>query len=285
MSFGSQPSAPDPASSSNNQLTFNKLAGAAQNQGNMFSQSNPYGSLNWNADPNAPGGYNANVSLSPQQQQLFNQQQNTKSNFGSAASDLSSNFGSLYGSAPNIDPSALTNKVMGWGQQYMQPIFNQQQSNLDARLQSQGITPGSEAYNNAQNLQSRNVNNAYSNLLMQAEPAAFSQAVTQYQLPAQMAGMLSGQGAPQTPNQSMVQTPQSQVGAPNYQQAAQQQYQAQQAQNAAYNQGIWGMIGNATGLATAPMTGGSSLFGMGSSAGLGGSSNPGWFPSNSWYNN
>lgn len=253
MSFFSPPSAPNPVQSSNQQLDYNQQAATQQQQTNMINQQTPFGSLNYTADPNAPGGYSANLSLTAAQQQLLSEQQGTRSALGGAGQNLAQNVAGMYSQAPNIDPSQLTNQMMGWGQQYMQPIFNQQQSNLNAQLQNQGITPGSEAWNNAQNLQSRNVNNAYSNLFMQAEPQAFQQAVTQYQLPGQEAMSLMGASAPQQPN--LVSTPTAQVGAPNYQQAAQNQYAAQQQQY----QNLMGGLGQAAGIIAAPFTGGLSM--------------------------
>jgi hypothetical protein len=155
----------------------------------------------------------------------------------------------------------------------MQPIFDQQQSNLNGQLQNQGITPGSEAWNNAQNLQSRNVNNAYQSLFLNAEPTAFSQAIQQYQLPMQTAANLMGAGAPVSPQSvapTLTNTPQEQIQAPNYQQAAQNQFQAQQQQYQNMMGGIGQVAGIGTQLALAGMTGGASLpFTMGASGGGG----------------
>jgi hypothetical protein len=229
----------------------------------MVNQSNPFGSLTYNADPNSPGGYTSNVSLSPEQQQLLNTQQATRQNFGNAAQALTATPG--FGANPNIDPSSLTNKMMGWGQQYMQPIFDQQQSNLDAKLQNQGITQGSEAWNNAQNLQSRNVNNAYQSLFLNAEPTAFNQAIQEYQLPMQTAYSLMGAGAPVSPSSAsptFQNTPQEQIASPNYAQAAQNQFQAQQSQYQNMMGGIGQLAGAGLSLGLAPLTGGASLMAM-----------------------
>jgi hypothetical protein len=250
MSFLKPPSPPDPTATSNAQQGYNTAAAAAQQRTNMINQTNPFGSLTYAGDPNAPGGYSANINLSPAQQAILDQLQNTQlasgqaaQNQAGAAAGLTSNFASLYGQPPNIDPSSLTNKMMGWGQQYMQPIFDQQQSNLDAKLQNQGISSGSQAWDNAQNLQSRNVNNAYQNLFLNAEPNAFSQALQEYQLPMQTAQELQGGAAgaptPTTPNSAMVQTPQAQIQPPNYTGAVEQNYQQQ---NAAYGNMMQGLF-------------------------------------------
>ncbi len=264
MSFFNPPSPPDPTATSNAQQGYNIAAGKAQQGLNMFNQTNPFGSQTYTADASSPSGYAANVSLSPAQQAILNQLQQTQLLAGGAAqtqagtaqtaanttSDLVSKLGGIYSQPAQIDPSDLTNKMMGWGQQYMQPIFNQQQSNLDAKLQNQGITAGSQAYDNAQNLQSRNVNNAYQSLFLNAEPTAFGQALQQYQLPMQVASEMQGvagqaaEGAagapnPTTPNSSFVNTPTAQVQPPNYTGAVEQNYQQQ---NAAYGNLMQGLF-------------------------------------------
>jgi hypothetical protein len=243
------PKPPDPTATSNAQLGFNQQAAQAQQKVNMVNQVTPFGSLAYNPDPNSPGGFTSTVQLTPEQQKLLDTQQQTKQNFGQAAQNISGAYG--FGAYPNIDPSSLTSKMMGWGQQYMQPIFDQQQSNLDAKLQNQGITPGSEAYNNAQNLQSRNVNNAYQSLFLNAEPTAFNQAIQEYQLPMQTAYSLMGAGAPVSPssaNPTFQNTPTEQIQPPNYQGAAQNQFQAQQSQYQNMMGGIGSLLGGGIGM-------------------------------------
>ena len=256
MSFGSAPKPVDPNASAQTQLGFNTQAAQAQQGLNMINQQTPFGSLSYASDPNAPGGYSANVALSPQQQQLLNLQQGSQRNTGGAANKLTSNFGGLYGSPPDL--SAQTGQTASmlnkWQQQYLAPIFQQQQSNTDAQLQNQGLTPGSTAYNNAENLLARNQGDITNQYLSMNEPTAFSQAVTQYQLPMQTAAGLMANSQPQGP--SFQQTPQEQIAAPNYQQAAQNQYQGNQANYATQQQGMWNAIGAGAGLAMMPFTGG-----------------------------
>jgi hypothetical protein len=231
----------DANQAANAQAGYNQKAAQQTQQLNMVNQLTPTGSLTYRADPSAPGGYTAVTQYTPQQQALLDQLQRSKANVGGAAESLTGSFGSMYGQPPNIDPSSLTNKMMGWGQQYMQPIFDQQQSNLDAKLQNQGITPGSQAYNNAQNLQSRNVNNAYQNLFLNAEPTAFNQAMQEYNLPLQTAYGLAGAGAPVgAQSVGTIATPTEQIQAPNYMQGAEYatNLQQQQYQNAMQGAGM-----------------------------------------------
>jgi hypothetical protein len=231
MSFLSPPSAPNPQQTANAQAAYNQQAATAQQKTNMINQFDPYGGLSYTADPNAPGGYSANVSLSPQQQQLFNQLYGSQASLGGAGQTLAGNVAGMYGTAPDLlSQSGQTGQYLqGLFNQYQAPIFQQQQSNLDAQLANQGLTPGSEAYNNAQNLLARNQANATQSFTMGMQPMAFQQALQQYQLPLQTAQTLMGAGAPTMPNQSFVGTPSAQIQPPNYQGAVQQNYQQQMA--------------------------------------------------------
>lgn len=233
MSFFSPPKPPDPNQVAGAQLGYGKRAA----QASMFGQETPYGGLSWQKDPTQPGGYTAQQTLSPAEQQLLQLQQQGQTGAGTAASGLGGQLAGLYGQAPNIDPSAMTKQLMDWQTQYMQPWWNQQQSNLDASLGNQGITAGSQAYNNAQNLLSRNISDQRNQFFAQSEPLAFGQAVQQYQLPAQMESQLLGMGQPQGP--SFVPTPQIQP--PDYQQAAQQAYQGQMMNYGNMMQGLFGI--------------------------------------------
>jgi hypothetical protein len=146
-----------------------------------------------------------------------------------AANNAASNSAGMYGSpydlnAASMGTAGLLNK---WNQQYLQPIFGQQQSNLNSQMQNQGLAPGSEAYNNAQNLLARNQGDITNQYLTMNQGNAFNQALQQYQLPLQTIAALKGT-LPGQP--TFAPTPTAQVQAPNYQQAAQNQYQAQQNQ-------------------------------------------------------
>lgn len=261
MSFSS-PSPPDPTQTSNTQSTYNTAAAKTQQGMNMYNQTNPYGSLTYNNDPNSPNGYSINTQLSPAEQQLLQTQQGTQQTLGNTAQNLANNTASMYSQPPSLDPSAMTNKMMGWYNQYMDPINKQKQSQLDAQLVAQGIGgqgSSNAAYNNAQNLQARNVNDAQNSFFMQAEPLAFNQAVQQYQLPQQELSTLLGQSSPQ--GGSFQQGPQVQVQPPNYAGQVQQDYTNQVNQQNAMNNGLFG-IGSAVGggWAKAGFPGLSSLF-------------------------
>lgn len=243
MSF-SQPKSPNPADVAAAQQSINTQAAQTQQRLNMTNQQTPFGSLNYAADTNSPSGYSANVQLSPAQQAILNNLQGTQQSLGGTAGALASNVSGMYSNPAQLDPSAITNKLMGWQQQYIQPIFNQQQSVLDSKLANQGLTPGSSGFNNAQNLLARNQGDVTNQFFAQDEPLAFGQEVQKYQLPLQtLQGLLT---ATQPSGPSFQTTPTEQVQPANYMGAAQQNFQNQQSQFQNTMSGL-GQVGGAVG--------------------------------------
>ena len=246
----SQPSPPNPTTTAAAQTQLNIGAAKDQQVVNDVGQVTPYGTLTYNQTGVGADGIpimTATTQYNPAVQNLLNSTLATQGTIAGAANTLANNILPSLTNPPNLNTSALTNQMMNWGQQYMQPIFNQQQSNLNSQLAAQGITQGSDAYNNAQNLQSRNVNNAYENLFMQSEPTAFSQALASYQAPIQTLGTLLGEGQPQSLTSSLTQTPQANVQPANYESLAMQNYQNQLQQYQATMSGISGVAGDLLG--------------------------------------
>lgn len=297
MSFGA-PDPPNPTTTAGTQQQYNTEAARTQQQVNSYNQSNPYGNLNYLPDASSPSGYRINTQLSvPQQGLLETQQANQGTAGGTAgtllktAGTLANNTAGMYGSAPNIqalDPTNLVKTLNNWSATYQQPIFDQQDSNLEAQLRSQGLTPGSEAYNNAKNLLARNQGDQTKQFLtanigqgQAAQAQKFGQDVTNYQLPLQTEAALTsaaaGPAGYAAPNGGMWQQgPTAQIQPPNYQGAVQNNYEGQ-----VKNYGdMWNNVSKlgtaAIGLAGAPFTGGLSLGAAGALGGMfGGSGVPG----------
>lgn len=240
MSF-SAPKPPDPTQTANTQQQYNIAAGKAQNANNSYGQSSAFGSINYVPDSSSPSGYRLETSYSPVEQGLFNTATGTQGIAGQTAQDLLRNTSSMYSQPFNGNNRAVTDKLNQWSGQYLQPIFDQQASNLEAQLRNQGLTPGSEAYNNAKNLLARNQGDTTNQYLQQNQQQGFNQALQEYQQPLQTASGLFGMAAPQGPTQ--MQTPTSQIQPGNYQGAVQSNYE-QQSQN--YNN-TWNGIGKLAG--------------------------------------
>ncbi len=230
MSLFSPPKPPDAAQLASSQQQYNFGTAAQQQTMNEINQKTPTGSLTYTS-PNS-----VEIGLTPDLAQLAKTQQATAASLGNAASGM-------YSQLPNIDPTQLLSQQQKMFEQYYQPVFKQQQSNLDAKLQSQGIAPSSNndpnnlnAYDRAQNLLSRNQNDARLQFFMATQPLAFQQALTNYQLPLQTEQSLLTGSTPQNP--MFTNTPQVQIQPPNYQGAAQQQYTNQYQQYGDMMRGI-----------------------------------------------
>jgi hypothetical protein len=247
MGMFDKPTPPDPTAVSNQQLDYNQQAATAQQQTNMVDQKTPFGSLNYSQTGTNPDGtpkFTANTSLSPEMQALLNQLTATRGTAGQIAGSELNSASDMLSHPIDLSNTAVTNQIMGEGRQYLQPIFDQQQNKLDARLRNSGIAAGSTAFDNAQNLQSRNVNDAYTNLLMTARPEAISELTAPRNQTISEVSAMMGAGAPTMP--TFQNTPTAQIQPPNYTGLTQTNYQQQLAQQQAMLNGVFG-IGSAVG--------------------------------------
>jgi hypothetical protein len=250
MSFGSAPTAPDPTTTSNTQQQYNIGAGTAQQNLNMVNQTNPLGSLNYaQSGTNADGTpkYTATTTYSQPVQSILDNYLKTQGTTGQTASNLASNVAGMYSQPANITGDATMKQLQGWQQNYVNPIFRQQEANLDSKLQAQGILPGSPAYNNAQNLQARNEGDVNNQFFSTAQPLAYNQELQNYNLPLQTLQTLQGVSQPTSPN--FAATPTVQVQPANYAGAVQNNYNAQMQQYQNQQAGMWGLAGNVIGAA------------------------------------
>lgn len=254
MSF-SAPKPPDATQTANTQMQYNTQAAKTQNQLNSYDQSNGFGSVRYVADASSPSGYRIQTDLNPESQKILDTQRGTINN-------LASSSAGMYSSPFDLDAAsrATADNLNKWKGAYLQPIFDQQSSNLEAQLRNQGLTPGSEAYNNAKNLLSRNQGDQTNDYLTKNQGQAYAQALQSYQTPLQTISALE-QTLPGNP--TFQQAPTAQVQPANYQGAVQDNYKAQVDNYNNMWKGI-GQIGSAgIGLLGAPLTGGTSLLGMG----------------------
>lgn len=247
MSFN-QPKSPDPVATSNAQQQYNLSAATNQNKINSYNQDTPFGGVQYVADPSSPSGYRISTTLSAPQQTAYD-----------TGGKLLTNSASMYSAPPDLNSStgAVASKLNQWNAQYLQPIFNQQDSNLEARLRNQGLTPGSQAYDNAKNLQARNQGDVTTNYLTKNQGQAFNQALTEYGLPLQTAQSLFGIATPR----GFQNGPTAQIQPPNYSGQVQQNYQNEMQNYQNTWNGIGKLAGAGVSLAMAPMTGGASLAG------------------------
>jgi len=162
----SPPPAPDPNVTSAAQTQSNKET-ALYNFGlNNPNTTTPLGSLQFTTDtsnPNQPTT-TENVTLSPAEQQIFNQNNANVIQQGQNAQTAQSNVTNLLQTPYNLQgniPQTLSNgnqqqdlknaenSLYNQQTQYLDPQFQQSQQQLQSQLANQGIPMGSAAYNTA----------------------------------------------------------------------------------------------------------------------------------------
>lgn len=165
----SPPPAPDPAATSAAQTQSNKETALYTFGLSNPNYNTPLGDLSYNvntSNPNQPQT-TANVTLSPGQQKLYDQNTSQSIGLSKLAGDLQGRVGDTLGQPlPSSGDYATTEKNAQDAYyknqtQYLDPQFEQQQKALDSKLANQGITMGSEAYNTAQANQARAKQSAY----------------------------------------------------------------------------------------------------------------------------
>ena len=187
---GGQPPPPDPWATAAATTQTNQNTAAYNKALNLNNFSNPFGAQSSSIsgyDPTSGAPiYQTNVTASPDLQnrlaQLMNQTGNADVINQHAANglfQLSDRYGAfnngLMGLGNTLSPQAAQ-QAQQQGQdaayrsqtQYLDPQFSQQQTSLESRLANQGLTPGSQAYDNAFKLFDLSKNQAYGNAANQS---------------------------------------------------------------------------------------------------------------------
>lgn len=178
-----QPAPPDPAATAAGQTQTNVQSAIANAYLGNANQVGPTGSVNYNqtGSTNIKDATGKDISipqftrtetLSPEQQHLYDQQ----TALGGQLNDLASQQTTRLGSTLNqpIDFSGLPQRVTSVNNDFsadrqrvedsifsrLIPQQDKDRSALDSKLANQGITQGSEAYNNAYNLFNQGTNDA-----------------------------------------------------------------------------------------------------------------------------
>lgn len=254
--FGSaqgMPAIPDYQALAKQTAESNRQAAEAATKANRTGATNQAGQASWKQDP-ITGQWTQSTELSDPLKNSFNTAQgNLDKNLGN---NLSYNAGD-----PNLIQQNVSDALYNQQKTYLDPQFQQSQSSLENKLANQGITQGSEAYNNAM----LNASNAKEQAYGEARNSAIGKGVSAAQ---GMFGMnlsnanLNNQATNQGLNNSMTsmngmfglapnagQYKQQDTGGVDYSGASANQYNAEVGQVNANNAARDNMIGGITGIA------------------------------------
>jgi len=187
---GDAPPPPDPWQTAA-ATTFTNQQSAAYNKAlNLNNYTNPFGSQQTTQvgkDPNTGAPiYNTSITADPQLQGMLNGllgqsgasgsiNMNALNGLNGLGKEYQGLNQSLSALGSSINPLAAQqaqqqgqNAAYAAQTQYLDPQFSQQKTALDAQLANQGLTQGSEAYNNAQNNFALQKQRAYSDAANQS---------------------------------------------------------------------------------------------------------------------
>jgi len=190
MSKPDAPTPPDPkqtAAASTGTNVATALANASLNQ---INQVGPNGSLTYNqsgstkfTDPYTGQTYNIpkytqTTTLSPEQQQLYDLNNQTQQNLGNIGVQQSGKIGELLNTPfdPATANKAVEDKIASLGSARLDPMFERKRDALNTRLANQGIQIGSEAWKAATSQLGQDENDAYGQLFLNGQQQAFGQA-------------------------------------------------------------------------------------------------------------
>ena len=220
------------------------------------NQVTPNGSLNYSqsgtykwTDPYTGQSYDipqytATTTLSPDQQNLLDLNNQTKTNLSQIGVDQSAKIGSLLSSPFSVN-QAIEDKIDSLGRARLDPQFAKESDALDVKLRNQGLQPGSAAWNAAMTQFQQGKNDAYNQLYLNGSQQAFSQSLAERNQPInEITALMSGSQVsnPTFQNTNEPTIPTTDVAGiinNNYQ----QQYQNYQSQMQNYNQIMGGLFG------------------------------------------
>lgn len=205
-----QAAAQDPAATAAAQGAVNKETAVAQAWLNNVNQNTPYGNLSYTQNGTGTDGtprFQSDVTLSPEQQQILNNQNQQQIGLGNLANGYVGKIGDTlnqpfpadglspmqnsinYGSLSQVPQSAddfmaLGDKTTNAMYSRLNPQFDRQEQSIRTQLANQGVMPGSEAWKNEFNDFGQQKNDAYQQAVVAGQNqanTAFNQSLAGHQ--------------------------------------------------------------------------------------------------------
>jgi len=248
------PAPPDPVKTAQAQAGMNRDTAITQQQLNMVDQFNPWGSTTYNKTGDdgfydsqgkwiSTPRYSQTVTLSPEQQAIFDQTQAAQGNLAGLANEQSEFLRDYLNKPFSFDNQDAADWAYDLGATRLDPRFAREEEGLRTRLANQGIQEGSAAWNNAMSQLGQSKNDAYNQLMLQGRSQAFNEALQGRSQPInELTALLSGTQITNPGTQSPG-TPQTGVAGVDYTGLVNQQYQAQLASSQAKMGGLFGLLG------------------------------------------
>lgn len=135
------------------QATIQSQLNADALKQSRFNQTGPQGSTTWN-------GNTQTTTLSPEQQRLYDSSTANQNRISDFTGQQAGQYGDILRQQISGGDMAQRQRVEDAMMARLQPSLDRDQNQLAQSLANQGLAPGSEAYTNAMQDQSRRVNDA-----------------------------------------------------------------------------------------------------------------------------
>lgn len=223
MSKPDAPTPPDPKTTSAAQTGTNVATALANASLNNVNQIGPNGSLIYSqsgtskfTDPYTGQSYDIpnytqTTTLSPDQQKLYDLNNQTQQNLGQIGVSQSSKIGTLLNTPFDASTAnkAVEDKIDALGAARLDPQFARSADALQTQLANQGIQPGSAAWKAQMDQFQQGKNDAYNQLYLNGNQQAYQQAITDRNQPInEITALLSGS---QVSNPTFGATPQTSI--------------------------------------------------------------------------
>jgi hypothetical protein len=207
----------------------------------------PYGSLTYEQTGTSESGtptYTATQTLTPDQQRLLDIGERTATTLGRTAEQQAGAVQSTLAEPIDLSNSATEAYLFDLGEAQLEPYFTEEQAQLDTRLRTEGIMPGSDAYIDEMNNFNDQQYDAYQELLLTGHTTATQDILTERNQPLnELNALMTGS---QVTQPSYVSTPQPAVAPTDVAGITQSAYEAEMA---SYNAMLGGLMGIPTALA------------------------------------
>lgn len=260
------PDPPDPRQTAAAQTSTNIGTAIAQGALNATNQVTPTGSLTYDQtgtyshrDPYTGQRYDlpqytATTALSPEQQGIFDTTQETQQNLANIGRNQSGFLEDYLSQPASLDNSAVEGRLFELGRAQLDPVFTQQQNELEQSLANRGIKMGSEAYTRALDEFGKTRGSAYNDLLLRGRGQAVSELLAQRNQPInEITALLSGSQVSQ-PN--FLNTPQANLPTTDVAGIINNNYNAEMQKYLAGQQGLQSIAGGLFGLGAGALAGG-----------------------------
>lgn len=261
--------APDPTATAAAQAASNKSTAITQQELNQTDQIGPTGTSTYQQiGTNADGTprFQQTTALSAPEQAIFNTNEGTKQNIANIGNAQSQKIGDLLSTPFSVD-QGIADKISSIGKTQLDPMWAANDSKQAASLANSGITPGSEAYDNAMRSYNAGKNSSYNQLFLQGDAQAESESLAQRNQPInEISALMSGSQVAtptfsSTPQTGVAGTDVAGITQNSYLDANQQAQQAVAGNNATMG-GLFGLAGTVGGAAAKAYVGSDRLLKM-----------------------